>query len=124
MKKPFTTKRIDKMKVVICFDTEDSVGMDNCIKIVDHLAKSYYKQRITELEETLLSKRELGQILQTFYRRHRYHDYDQTSTQKGLFDSDIEEGWSVHANFKLTRDFVDEVWNRKQAGKGFLFWSM
>ena len=112
------------MKVVICFDTEDSVGMDNCIKIVDHLAKSYYKQRITELEETLLSKRELSQILQTFYRRHRYHDYDQTSAQKGLFDSDIEEGWGVHANFKLTRDFVDEVWNRKQAGKGFLFWSI
>ena len=98
--------------------------MVNCIKIVDHLAKSYYKQRITELEETLLSKRELAQILQTFYKRHRYHDYDQSTQQQGLFDNDIEHPHGVHANYKLTKDFVDEVWNRKETGKGFLFWSM
>jgi hypothetical protein len=113
------------MKVVICFDTEDAVGMKNCIKTVDHLAKAYYQKRIEDYGEMHISRREMAQILQTFYKRHRYYDYDKNNDdQRQLFDKDIMEGWDVRVNYKLTKDFVDEMCERKENNKGFLFWSI
>ena len=112
------------VKVVICFDTEDSVGMDNCIKIVYHLTKSYYKTRIAELGEVHLSKQEMIQVLKEYYKRHKYHDHEQYEREKALYEDEAEIPWTVRANYKLTRDFVEEVYHRKESGKGFLFWSI
>jgi hypothetical protein len=44
------------MKTVIVFDTEDREGMQNTLKIVDHLAKVYLHQRVSSTGERLFGK--------------------------------------------------------------------
>lgn len=97
------------MKLVICFDTEDEQGMENCIKIVNHLADSYRSKKIEHSDEVPFSKLELRRIIRGYLKKAQDSEVD-------LFGYGEQES-STNIDTRNIREYVEEVFCRKRENK-------
>ena len=54
------------MKMVIVFDTEDREGMDNTVKMVEHLAAVYMSRDLARANKRAFGKIEFIKVLRNF----------------------------------------------------------
>ena len=85
------------MKTVIVFDTEDPEGMENTLKIVDHLAKQYIKRRVQSSGQRHFGKIQFIKAI----RRYQEHCARQA-------ESDPE----FKAGLREAKLFTDELWGK------------
>ena len=101
------------MKMVICFDTEDEKGMENSIKMMDHLAKEYTNRRLASINEVRFGKIEFIKVLRIFA--------ENIAKEQGLVTERAEssehrerETWE---SLKFAKGFADKVYKTKEGGK-------
>lgn len=104
------------MKMVICFDTEDEKGMENSIKMMDHLAREYMNRRIAAHgSEAKFGKIEFIKVLRIFA--------ENIAKEQGLVRESVEkdpnqyrrkETWE---SLKFAKEFADKVYKAKDGGK-------
>jgi hypothetical protein len=85
------------MKMVIVFDTEDPSGMENTIKIVDHLAAQYTGRSLKQANRRAFGKIEFIKALRNFaYSAAKEEELDGT-------------GYSL----RFAKRFAEEIWRDK-----------
>tara|TARA_B100000131_G_scaffold290254_1_gene302864 strand:+ start:1792 stop:2142 length:351 start_codon:yes stop_codon:yes gene_type:complete len=108
------------MKMVICFDTEDPKGMQNTIKMIDHLAMEYANRRVALQNEQMFNKIEVIKMLRAFAgeiaeaqglndRLLREVTDDETPSQYRT-----KEDWE---GLRFAKQFADRMFEIKRAGK-------
>ena len=103
------------MKMVICFDTEDPKGMENTIKMVDHLAKEYANRRIAGYSEASFGKIEFIKVVRAFASR--------IAEAQGLTAGLLEEGQRGYREkedwegLRFAKQFADRVFEAKNSGR-------
>ena len=91
------------MKMVIVFDTEDKAGMENTIKMVDHLAAEYIGRGLKTHHKRDFGKIEFIKALRIFAR-------------KVIAEEAIDgDGGSL----RFAKEFSEEVWNVKLDGSRY-----
>ena len=91
------------MKMVIVFDTDDKAGMENTIKMVDHLADEYTKRGLQGANKRNFGKIEFIKALRIFAR-------------KVIAEEAIDgDGGSL----RFAKRFSEEVWNVKLDGSRY-----
>ena len=91
------------MKMVIVFDTEDKAGMENTIKMVDHLAAEYMNRNLQGANKRNFGKIEFIKALRIFAR-------------KVIAEEAIDgDGGSL----RFAKRFSEEVWNVKLDGSRY-----
>ena len=103
------------MKMVICFDTEDEKGMENSIKMMDHLAKEYMNRRIVAHSEASFGKIEFVKMLRIFATK--------IAEEMGLDDPALlKEGQSYRTKetwegLRFAKEFSDKVYAAKSGNR-------
>ena len=90
------------MKMVIVFDTEDREGMENTIKMVEHLSVQYMGQNHQRANKRAFGKIEFIKLLRKF-GRIAVENYQNDE------DFDLEAIKSL----KFTKQYADKVWRDK-----------
>ena len=91
------------MKMVIVFDTDDNAGMENTIKMVNHLAAEYMNRGLEGRTQRNFGKIEFIKALRIFAR-------------KVIAEEAIDgDGGSL----RFAKDFSEEVWNVKMGGNRY-----
>jgi hypothetical protein len=91
------------MKMVIVFDTDDNAGMENTIKMVNHLAAEYMNRGLEGRNQRNFGKIEFIKALRTFAR-------------KVIAEEAIDgDGGSL----RFAKRFSEEVWNVKLGGERY-----
>lgn len=102
------------MKMVICFDTDDEKGMENSIKMMDHLAKEYMGRRVVTTSTVNFGKIEFIKVLRVFA--------GSIAAECGLTNEEVEsnpnkyrrkEDWE---GLKFSKQFADKVFSAKSGG--------
>lgn len=102
------------MKMVICFDTEDEKGMQNSIKMMDHLAKEYMGRRVMTTSTVNFGKIEFIKVLRVFAAN--------IAAEGGLTNEEVEnnpnnirqkEDWE---GLRFSKLFADKVFSAKSGG--------
>ena len=101
------------MKMVICFDTEDNKGMENAIKMVDHLAMEYKNRRIRNQGDAYFGKIEFIKMLRIFA--------GEIAKAQGLENPNLletrhreKEDWEV---LRFSKQFADKIFDEKRMGR-------
>ena len=103
------------MKMVICFDTEDEKGMENSIKMMNHLAQEYMSRSIASSNEARFGKIEFIKVLRIFA--------ENIAKEQGLVKESVEkdpsqprrkEEWE---GLRYAKEFADKVYKAKDGGK-------
>ena len=103
------------MKMVICFDTEDNKGMENAIKMVDHLAKEYRNRRIQNHSEVNFGKIEFIKMMRKFASEIAEEQELERGTTATIRESSRErEPWE---GLRFAKNFADRIWEQKRMGK-------
>ena len=85
------------MKMVIVFDTEDREGMENTVKMVDHLAAVYMGQSLHLANKRAFGKIEFIKCLRNFANAARKEE-------------DVDgSGYSL----RFAKRFAEEIWRDK-----------
>jgi len=91
------------MKMVIVFDTEDKAGMENTIKMVDHLAAEYIGRGLKTHHKRDFGKIEFIKVLRNF-------------AQKVKAEAAIGgDGGSL----RFAKEYSEEVWDAKMKGNRY-----
>jgi hypothetical protein len=85
------------MKMVIVFDTDDKEGMENTIKMVDHLAAQYTTQSLKQANKRAFGKIEFIKYLRNFAN---------AAAKEEEFDG---TGFSL----RFAKRFAEEIWKDK-----------
>ena len=85
------------MKMVIVFDTEDRDGMENTIKMVEHLAVQYMGQNLHRANKRAFGKIEFIKCLRNFANAAR----------------EEEEGDGSGFSLRFAKRFAEEIWRDK-----------
>ena len=93
------------MKMVICFDTEDEKGMENSIKMMDHIAKEYMNRNVASSNEVRFGKIEFIKVLRIFAGN--------IAKEQGLIKEEKED-WE---GLRFAKEFADKVYKVKEGGK-------
>jgi hypothetical protein len=91
------------MKMVIVFDTEDTQGMRNTLKIVDALARDYLGRGMDDSYKRNFGKIEFIKLLRTFAQ-----DVKATAA-----DDDTDEDGT---GLRFAKVFSEKVWDAKENG--------
>ncbi len=92
------------MKMVLVFDTDDQNGMENTIKMVDHLAAEYMGRNIDNSYKRMFGKIEFIKMLRIF-------------AQKVTAEEAILPGSG--GSLRFAKNFSDGVWDAKMKGNRF-----
>jgi len=85
------------MKMVIVFDTDDAPGMENTIKMVEHLAAQYTGRSLKQANKRAFGKIEFIKYLRNFA----------TAAQK---EEELDgSGFSL----RFAKRFAEEIWRDK-----------
>ena len=90
------------MKMVIVFDTEDTQGMRNTLKIVDALARDYLGRGMDDSYKRNFGKIEFIKMLRSFAAEVSLATSDDTD----------EDGTGL----RFAKVFSEKVWDRKEGG--------
>ena len=103
------------MKMVICFDTEDEKGMENSIKMMDHLAKEYMNRRAVSNSEVAFGKIEFIKVLRMFASdiAEQLNEEGEEALNEGATTRQREE-WE---GLRFAKQFADKVYEAKSGGK-------
>ena len=107
------------MKILICFDTEDEKGMENSIKMMDHLAKDYMNRRIVAEGLKPFGKIEFIKVLRIFASQIAEELQQPTLTEghaSGIRESQQRERYDWEG-LKTAKVFADKVFGAKEGGK-------
>ena len=91
------------MKMVIVFDTEDKAGMENTIKMVDHLATEYLGRGLKTHHKREFGKIEFIKVLRNFAKKVKAEEA--TGGDGG--------------GLRFAKVFSEEVWNAKIKGNRY-----
>ena len=94
------------MKMVIVFDTEDTQGMRNTLKIVDALARDYLSRGMDDSYKRNFGKIEFIKMLRSFAMDVK------KEIEKG------DEGVDP-IGLRFSKIFSEEVWDRKEGGERY-----
>lgn len=89
------------MKTVLVFDTDDPKGMQNTIKIVEHLAQEY-ANRAPRHHSLPFGKIEFIKTLRSF-----------------MTEAVALEDLTEAASLRFAKRFSDKVWNQKEKGERY-----
>jgi len=103
------------MKMVICFDTEDKKGMENSIKMMDHLASEYMKKRIVDTSSVSFTKIEFIKMMRVYAASiaEELGLTDPSLLQEGQLTREKED-WE---GLRFNKLFADKVWAAKEGNK-------
>ena len=87
------------MKMVIVFDTEDAPGMENTIKMVEHLAVQYTGRSLKQANKRAFGKIEFIKYLRNFAN----------AAQKE------EELDGTGFGLRFAKRFAEEIWRDKES---------
>ena len=91
------------MKMVIVFDTEDKDGMENTIKMVDHLATEYLGRGLKTHHKRAFGKIEFIKVLRNFAKKVKAEE-----ATGGQGDS-----------LRFAKQYSEEVWDAKMKGNRY-----
>ena len=91
------------MKMVIVFDTEDKAGMENTIKMVDHLAAEYIGRGLKTHHKRDFGKIEFIKVLRNFALKVKAEEA--TGGDGG--------------GLRFAKQYSEEVWDAKMKGNRF-----
>ena len=85
------------MKMVIVFDTEDREGMENTVKMVEHLSVVYMSRDLAGANKRAFGKIEFIKCLRNFANAAR----------------EEEEGDGSGFSLRFAKRFAEEIWRDK-----------
>ena len=94
------------MKMVIVFDTEDTQGMRNTLKIVDALARDYLGRGMDDSYKRNFGKIEFIKMLRTF-------------ATKVKAEVEKEDPATDGTGLRFAKQFSEDVWDRKERGERY-----
>ncbi len=94
------------MKMVIVFDTEDTQGMRNTLKIVDALAREYLGRGMDDSYKRNFGKIEVIKMLRTF-------------ATKVKAEVEKEDPATDGTGLRFAKQFSEDVWDRKERGERY-----
>ncbi len=94
------------MKMVIVFDTEDTQGMRNTLKIVDALAREYLGRGMDDSYKRNFGKIEFIKMLRTF-------------ATKVKAEVEKEDPATDGTGLRFAKQFSEDVWDRKERGERY-----
>ena len=101
------------MKMVVCFDTEDDKGMNNAIKMIDHLAKEYKGRRVRNHDEVHFGKIEFIKMVRLFAT--------EVAKEQGLESPGLLEGRhrekETWEGLRFAKLFADKIFDEKRMGR-------
>ena len=89
------------MKMVIVFDTEDTQGMRNTLKIVDALAREYLGRGMDDSYKRTFGKIEFIKVLRNF-------------AQKVKAEVEKEDPDTDGTGLRFAKQYSEQVWDRKE----------
>jgi hypothetical protein len=105
------------MKMVICFDTDDDKGMENTIKMVDHLATQYKNQRVGTHSEVFFGKIEFIKMIRAFATKIATTQAQGLEADKSLSESTHTRERESWEGLRFAKEFTDKVFDQKRNGK-------